>query len=201
MDDNFDIDTGIDMDPMKFDDYEEYSEDNNIQNDKNVMGVALISIVVGVVVIVIAFSLIGVANRFQGREEKTEKIENNIIDRVESRVETITSKVTIIPEKGIDINNANDWVEFKRGEGIELDKEVEALFTVTSIQHMAKVVNEKNDKIIKSIVKGNISGIAGTYEIDIPYEKAELLSDGAVFTIVYRYTMRNGTRVIGEIKY
>ncbi len=216
MDNNFDIDTGIDLDyPMELEQYKESDSEEQIKGDKSIRGVAIISIIVGILVIIAAFGMIGIASKIQGKVEDKKVVGNNLVsgvgsedvgsEDVGSEMESITPEISI-PERvrdsmGEDTGDEPEWVIFKQDDKIEFDKEIEALFTVTSIQHVAKVVNNKNDKIIKSIVKGNISGITGNYEIDIPYDKAKLISDGTVFNVRYKYNMRNDVRIIGEIKY
>lgn len=208
LNEDFDIDTGIDMSylddaNMNFDEAfgDNETTDNKIDNTqgneiegaKSAKKTAIILGIIGFVVIVIALfiaSLVGNSNN--KKEASVEETKAEITAH-----SAYTSKENI-PAK---LHHNEGWIEFKANGDVVIDVEIDSDFTVTSIRHFAKVVNENNDKIVKSIVTGNISGLVGTYEVEIPYEKAIKLKVGSVFKITYKCNADNDSKIIGEIKY
>jgi predicted negative regulator of RcsB-dependent stress response len=98
-------------------------------------------------------------------------------------------------------STANSWQEVNL-DGLDLGSTwIDSVFTVTDIKHYAMVSNDSNDKQVKSVVKGNISGLVGTYEMEIPTYMALKVSLGTSFKVSYQIKEQNGYKIIGEIKY
>lgn len=227
--DDFDIDTGVDT--SSIDDFDFGSESDNEQIDfgvdeienvgintkvdtskentsdgvRDVKKTAIISAVAGLVLILAALAIASAVGKAADRkssadESGAKQIVSDEASKSKEAVKDTDEGTSLNSNKTIGTVEAS-WKVFTQGPEKELDSVVDSNFTVTSIQHVAKVVNEKNDIMIKSVVKGNISGLVGTYEVDIPYEKAKYLEIGTVFNIKYHYTVENGMRIIGEIEY
>lgn len=96
---------------------------------------------------------------------------------------------------------SNKWTQFKGDTSIQFEANIESSIVVTDIKHYASISNNNNDRQLKSIVTGSISGIIGTYELEIPYSSAMKLKVGDSFIITYSIGDYNGYKVIGEIKY
>jgi hypothetical protein len=224
--DDFEIDTGVQIDNTDeiSDETSETIEESNEEGAvdfgtstptqqakddiKGVKRTSIYTAIIGFVVIVIALAIGAIA--LNARARHTE-VQNPPASTTEV---TQQAEVGSQQEATFDIvENASDnvgnqgvaelasWVEFTQGPENKIDQIADSNFTVTSIQHVAKVVNEKNDMMVKSIIKGNISGLVGTYEVEIPYEKAMYLAIGTVFNIKYHYVIENEVRIIGEIEY
>lgn len=227
-DDDFGLDTGIDLDseitsnasdsydeaPPPVDNNGGLSFDNNEESSPK--KVAIIAIIIGIVILTIVLLIFSISNHFKEKnqseivnsntlQQSVNDIEGNKVyegqNQYQSEQNNIDAEINQddtsdeIPE----IDASNNWVEFGLAGDISFDEEYSGEFTVTNIQHFAKVVNKNNDKIVKSIVTGNISGLVGTYEVEIPYYKAVKLQPGTLLKIQYKYGVQNGVKVIGEI--
>lgn len=94
------------------------------------------------------------------------------------------------------------WVEVSNSENIEFKKElVSAKFTVTNIKHLARAVDTNNNLVIETRILGGISGLSGTYELYVPYDRGSKLNIGDVFDIKYQLGSYNGKTVVGDIQY
>lgn len=93
----------------------------------------------------------------------------------------------------------NGWIPINQ-ENIEFTEEyIDTSFTITDIKHYIKVTTENKDIEIKSVVTGSISGLVGTYELELPYSKASRLSSGIYFNVAVQLGEYNGKKVVGEI--
>lgn len=99
------------------------------------------------------------------------------------------------------VSSASVWQEVKL-DGVDLGELwIDSTFTITELHHYALVTNTQNDKQVKSVVKGNISGLVGTYEMEIPTYMALKVSVGTTFSVTYQLKEQNGYKLIGEIRY
>ncbi len=204
-DDDFDLDTGVNVEDFgteesnNSDEVVDFGTDESPteqqaqpqEDTKSVKKTAIIAAAAGFVIIVAALGIRGLVNKNKNNSEPTVKPTQTTVGQTAGN-QSGTQPVTVYD---------SGWVQFTKDNGISIDQEISSNFTITSIKHLAKVVNENNDKMVKSIVTGNISGLVGTYEIEVPYEKARHLTVGAVFNITYRCTTENGVKIIGEVKY
>lgn len=77
-------------------------------------------------------------------------------------------------------------------------------FTVTNIEHRARAVDASETLVVKTTLQGSISGLAGTYELDVPYDKGIILEQrgiGTQFTVHVQLGEYNGRTVVGAITY
>ena len=164
-----------------------YDNMPNDSGDKNkIIKTAIFAIGAGLLIVIIAFSV----NRV-GRNKSNKSSNTTTKKQVEKSVSDIA---TVSQRK-------NDWVQFGTDDVIEFETTLTSSFTITEIKHYALVTNSSNDKQLKSVLKGNISGLVGTYEIEIPFEKAQKLDVGTVFEVSYKMKKLNGYSVISSIEY
>lgn len=159
----------------------------NNSGDKNkIIKTAISAIGAGLLIVIIAFSINRVgSNKGNKRSNVTTK----------KQVEKSVSNVNTVSQK------KNDWVQFRADDVIEFETTITSSFTITEIKHYALVTNSSNDKQLKSVLTGNISGLVGTYEIEVPFEKAQKLDVGTVFEVSYKMKKLNGYSVISSIEY
>lgn len=103
-----------------------------------------------------------------------------------------------------DIDNSQqfeDYIEFEDGGDIELVSENEGTFTITGIKNYAKVADDLGTVAIISRLKGSISGISGTFDLEIPYSKGIKLKVGNVFSIKYKLGKKGEKQIIYDIDY
>lgn len=99
-------------------------------------------------------------------------------------------------------NNNTDWIEITSGENVVFSENyAEMTFTITNIKHLTRVVDTNKNLVIKTTLQGSISGLPGTYELDIPYNKGVKLVVGSNFTVYVQLGSFNGKTVVGEIRY
>ena len=198
-DDDFNVDSGIELGSLTDSEIDFGSEQNvdeksNIKSGlgaekkegaKNVIKTSIIGLAVGLGVIVLGFLLIRLVTPNREKQNQPKAVD----------VKSTPAVVNTQPKE------SSDWVELKQDDSLSMDKEISSRFTITSIKHLAKKINENNTILVKSIVKGNISGLVGTYEVEMPYDKAKYLKVGAEFKITYTMMEKNEVKIIGEIRY
>ena len=91
------------------------------------------------------------------------------------------------------------WDEIELSE-LAFSSVINGDFTVTSIKAYVKD-SKTGEKTVKAVVTGGISGLSGTYELEIPYSKAEKLAVGDSFSVKYRIAKLNDYTIVGDISY
>lgn len=91
------------------------------------------------------------------------------------------------------------WDEIELSE-LAFSNVINGDFTVTSIKAYVKD-SKTGEKTVKAVVTGGISGLSGTYELEIPYSKAEKLAVGDSFSVKYRIAKLNDYTIVGDISY
>ena len=91
-----------------------------------------------------------------------------------------------------------DWTVIEADKTINLDSEVTAVFTVTGIRHLAKQTGV--EVAVKSIATGSISGLSGTYDIELPYSLARFVTVGNTLKLKYKIGQINGQSVVSDLK-
>lgn len=96
------------------------------------------------------------------------------------------------------------WVKFQSNQDAVVYQSdyVSATFTVTKVNHYVNVSDADTDYIqIKSTLSGQIQGLPGTYDIDVPYNLGSKVQVGQSFDVQVLYGTYNGRTVVGEIRY
>lgn len=91
-----------------------------------------------------------------------------------------------------------DWTVIEADKTINLDSEVTAVFTVTGIKHLAKQTGVET--AVKSVATGSISGLSGTYDIELPYSLARFVTVGNTLKLKYKIGQINGQSVVSDLK-
>lgn len=160
-------------------------------------GLMLLLIGLGVLIIaVVGIRVIKSAQTSKPNTSSTQKDSPKTVSSQKSNNTQEQSSANLLP-------SSNNWVE------VDLSKEnlgfgdtyIESDFTITGMKDYALVTNTSNDKQLKTVATGNISGLVGTYEIILPTSKAHKLMIGQKFKVRYEITEYNGYKLIGEIKY
>ena len=97
-------------------------------------------------------------------------------------------------------STGNDyWKSFGSSSGITFNSEYTDLtFTVTGIEHFV-ATPDSNDIVLKTVLTGSLSGLAGTYKLEVPYSKGSKLNTGVSFTVHVLFGNYKGKTVIGDI--
>ena len=184
-------------------------DDSSTQNegDTKITKTAIIAIVLGFVVILLAF--FGMKT-LKGTAEKKSNISassNTVSDAKNSTTVDNTVSNNVNSNK-IDIESSNsskkdkDWKAFESSEDIVFnDDYVDSIFTVISTKNYVKVVNSENELLVKTVVTGSLSGFTGTYELELPYYKGSQLLPGNNFKVEVQIGNFKENIVVGEIVY
>lgn len=167
--------------------------------------------VVGVIIILGGLMIAGVITRISKGSGKRETasvktaVETEASTRVEKesrkeeeKQETKAESSTEAPVRRVSLTDGG-WDEIELSE-LAFSNVINGDFTVTSIKAYVKD-SKTGEKTVKAVVTGGISGLSGTYELEIPYSKAEKLAVGDSFSVKYRIAKLNDYTIVGDISY
>lgn len=167
--------------------------------------------VVGVIIILGGLMIAGVITRISKGSGKRETasvktaVETEASTRVEkesrkeeAKRETKAESSTEAPVRRVSLTDGG-WDEIELSE-LAFSNVINGDFTVTSIKAYVKD-SKTGEKTVKAVVTGGISGLSGTYELEIPYSKAEKLAVGDSFSVKYRIAKLNDYTIVGDISY
>ena len=99
-------------------------------------------------------------------------------------------------------NSYDSWSDITNNENITFNKEyVSAIFTVTNLKYEARKVDSNSNLEVRCLATGSISGVTGTYELILPYDKAIKLKNGDTFDVSVQLGSYNGKTVVGTVNY
>jgi type II secretory pathway pseudopilin PulG len=205
-----------------FDDNANYQEQN--EQDGSTKKNAIIIVVVGIVgVIAVLFLARFITNKTKQNDSNltsyTEQVDNNSdsssntrqsenVDNIMTNSDASNSNTQASQSDSstsvsyVQDENGYNWIEITDSENVEFNQDyVDMTFTVTNIKHYARSVDTNNNLVIKTALAGSISGLSGTYVIDVPYNKGVKLVVGDSFTVHVQLGSYNGKTVVGEISY
>ena len=219
MGEKFNIDKGIKFEKTNFKD-PAFGTENPPLKDESYKKTALAIVAAGVILIILILGLTSLKHIFnKDTEEKKEKIQviqQNTTDtqppinqnttnalRPLEQINTATKQLNEGGNKRLIIIPKNkEWVEFKRDNlNLIFDRTIEGLFTITDIKHYAKVTAKSEEVYLKSILKGCISGLEGTYEIEVPYNAGRYLNIGDSLKIRYVLVVEENIKFIDKVEY
>lgn len=116
----------------------------------------------------------------------------------EAKQDTKAESSTEAPVRRVSLTDGG-WDEIELSE-LAFSSVINGDFTVTSIKAYVKD-SKTGEKTVKAVVTGGISGLSGTYELEIPYSKAEKLAVGDSFSVKYRIAKLNDYTIVGDISY
>lgn len=190
-------------------------QDNVNTDGEGIKKQAIIAIVVGVVGVIAVLLIAGaVNNKKQHTVDEQQQVQqvqevqdsNSNVDNIMNNSEQANSNTASNSnETTVVLNSVDDgdkWIEITNSEAVTFNEEYsENVFTITSIKHLARTVDTNNNLVVKTKLQGSLSGLPGTYEIDIPYDKGVQLAVGDSFTVKVQLGTYNGKTVVGEIQY
>ena len=116
----------------------------------------------------------------------------------EAKQDTKAESSTEAPVRRVSLTDGG-WDEIEISE-LAFSNVINGDFTVTSIKAYVKD-SKTGEKTVKAVVTGGISVLSGTYELEIPYSKAEKLAVGDSFSVKYRIAKLNDYTIVGDISY
>lgn len=130
---------------------------------------------------------------------------NQSSGQVNNQLGTQGNTYTTPGQTDIDQDSQNDgWIKFQSNQDAVVYQPdyVAATFTVTKVSHYVNVSDADTDYMqIKSTLTGQIQGLPGAYDIDVPYNLGSKVQVGQSFDVQVLYGTYNGRTVVGEIRY
>lgn len=180
---------------------------------------SLTAIICGVGVIVLAVVVVGIFSKLS--DKKVEANNNKTtVDEQANRVEDVAQPPQKVDLGGKNTSTSqsdnrqntvsetkpesnNGWIEFSTDDSITFkDEKVALTFTITKVTNYVKIVDSNSNLMVKSVLTGALSGLSGTYEIEVPYSIAGKVNPGDFFDVTVEIgTDTRGKTVVGEILY
>lgn len=169
----------------------DYSEEDDTGATKRK---ALIIGGIGVIIVLLVVTIAGIVlNKGKGGNKKPEPV-------VREEVQMPQNSNTQNNNTLASTTSGNGWTEVDPDTSLKFSEELSGTFTPTSVRHYVKTTTS-GELEIKSVCTGSISGLTGTYELEIPYSQACLLQRGNYFSITYKMAEMNGQQIISDIVY
>lgn len=206
MNNDFDIETGVDIEEDSFDSTGILSDDmfedseNSRGNDggtyRNLRNHLIIAIIIAAVLIIAAVSIWKFAKAKTSNNKDSSGYTTDVAE--DAREENIKSESTNNDEYSAVGIDRGQWTYITEDEDVNYrEDKVEAIFTVTDIRHKARL--NGNEIEIRSEVAGSISGFTGTYSIDIDYNKGSKLNIGDTIGVYVTTGTYGNDTVVGVI--
>jgi len=206
----------------QFDDNAGISNDQNYTNDGGLKKKALLTAAIGLAGVVLVLFIAAKINKaaqdkniqnnqsqvqVQTQNQNQNQGNNNInvndiistqsqqSQQVQQQVQKPTAVTTVT-------DNEFNWVVITDSENVAFnDQYTEMTFTITGITHYARSVDVNDNLVVKTTLTGSISGLSGTYSLDVPYNKGTKLVVGNNFTVQVQLGTYNDKTVVGDIRY
>lgn len=183
---------------------EEVAEDNG--DTKSVSKAGAIVAVIGVVLIL---GIVILATQVKGcvsGDKTTQQTQTTVVKKSSSSGSSSSSQSSQQPTKVVQVVENKptvvaDWTELldSTADVKFQDEYKELTFVVLEIHHYARKTSDSTLGL-KTTITGSLSGLSGTYEMDIPYNKGIKLRVGTEFTVKVQIGEYNGKTVVGEIR-
>lgn len=97
--------------------------------------------------------------------------------------------------------NQSKWELFSGDVELSFSDYITGSIIVTNIRNEGMVTSISGDRAIRTIVEGSVSGLSGTYELEVPYTLGRNLEIGSEFKIKYKLAEMDGYRVVTDFTY
>lgn len=177
---------------------------------KSAIIVAIIGVVLILVIIIVGAAISKKKANIANEQEHVTIVDDNSnsqqrtdinVDNIISSGDTQGSQESQSQQNTQVTNNKDTaWTELSGNEDIQVfDEYKDFTFTITDIKHYARLAD--NTLVVKTELMGSISGMSGTFTVDIPYNKGKQLSIGNEFSVQVLLGSFNGKNVVMDIKY
>ena len=208
--DNTNSSNNYEFESSQFDNNDTFNTDKQPDDSKaKLKKTAIIIMAVGIGLLIITFLIGSLVNKKDNKQQLDTSVitvvDNNAYNNVQNNnVNNIISSGNPESTGSITANNnynkKSDWTEIDANQQVLFNNDYTSLtFTITGIKHLAHITN--NNLHIKTVLSGSLSGLSGTYEVEVPYNKGVMLSIGNEFTVNVLLGNYNQKTVVGDIKY
>lgn len=149
----------------------------------------------GVAVLIITLAVAGYLGSHKGNAQPVEN------KHVKIEKETVAEKDNSNKSSETLVVDSNNWQKLSGYSPLNEGTKIKSSFTITDIEYYAVPVNGQSDKQVKAVLTGSISGLVGTYQLEVGYSVGGKLNIGNSFDITYNLIEADGYRVIDGISY
>ena len=190
---NYDTNDNDDGSLSGFSDFNTEEPNGDNQPDKKRI---LVIACIGILVLLLVFFIVGIVNGAKKHSISTDTV-NETVDNTNNQVngiqqESLANNSTNYVSDSPDIQS--QWTEITPDKNIQFGNDIKGLFTVTSIKYFAK--KSGNETITNSVATGTISGLTGTYRLEIPYYLAINVNIGDSFELYYKLATIDGNTIV-----
>jgi hypothetical protein len=134
----------------------------------------------------------------QSQQNSTQVSVDTKTNESQQTIQETVSEITPSTEQStISVPNNPLWTEIQADKNVELGKDIDGVFTVTGIKHLARSVGRET--IVKTVVTGAISGLGSTFELELPYTLGRYIELGNSFGVSYKLGEINGNILVSDI--
>ena len=199
-DDDFESNDDLDsMDRSGIDnsDMDDSAMDSADEQKAKIKHIALFAIGISLVLIVVVGILARIKN--MQSEPKVNEHNNTEIAYEDNRTNVEQTAPIVQNNASNVVSSNNEWNAVTYDSSWTMEESLTGVFTVTSVNTYAKIL-VGNEVQVKTELTGSISGLGGTYTIELPVELTGVVSRGQQLNISYKIsTSSNGSTIVGDI--
>ena len=197
-DDDFESNNDLDsMDRSGIDnsDMDDSAMDSADEQKAKIKHIALFAIGIALVLIV----GVGILARIKNMQSEPEVNAHNTEIAYEDNRTNVEQTAPIVQNNASNTSSNNGWNAVAYDSAWTMEESLTGVFTVTSVNTYAKIL-VGNEAQVKTELTGSISGLGGTYTIELPVELTGVVSRGQQLNISYKIsTSSNGSTIVGDI--
>ena len=198
-DDDFESNNDLDsMDRSGIDnsDMDDSAMDSADEQKAKIKHIALFAIGIALVLIV----GVGILARIKNMQSEPEVNAHNTEIAYEDNRTNVEETAPVIQNNTSNVVASNNgWNAVAYDSSWTMEESLTGVFTVTSVNTYAKIL-VGNEVQVKTELTGSISGLGGTYTIELPVELTGVVSRGQQLNISYKIsTSSNGSTIVGDI--
>lgn len=198
------------------DDASDITDDQRRMLDKKYIIVIAVGIVIFLLVLFLGSRILGgkknnsneMLDSINNQQQQVTNENTNVnVDNIMNNGTKQPTQNSVQPQQDVNVNYHKDenefsWMEVTDSENVVFEQEyAERIFTITTVKHYARTVDSANNLVIKTTLTGSLSGLPGTYIIEVPYSKGVKLKTGNSFTVNVMMGTYNDKIVVGDITY
>ena len=198
-DDDFESNDDLDsMDRSGIDnsDMDDSAMDSADEQKAKIKHIALFAIGIALVLIV----GVGILARIKNMQSEPNVDAHNTEIAYEDNRTNVEETAPVIQNNASNVVSSNNgWNAVAYDSSWTMEESLTGVFTVTSVNTYAKIL-VGNEVQVKTELTGGISGLGGTYTIELPVELTGVVSRGQQLNISYKIsTSSNGSTIVGDI--
>lgn len=197
-DDDFESNDDLDsMDRSGIDnsDMDDSAMDSADEQKAKIKHIALFAIGIALVLIV----GVGILARIKNMQSEPKVNAHNDEIAYEDNRTNAEQTAPVIQNNASNTSSNNGWSAVAYDSSWTMEESLTGVFTVTSVNTYAKIL-VGNEVQVKTELTGSISGLGGTYTVELPVELTGVVSLGQQLNISYKIsTSSNGSTIVGDI--